>query len=197
MNFLGHLFLSPATPDDWLGSLLGDFVKGPIENAGYNAVISRAIRLHRAIDTFTDAHPQVRQSKQRISAERRRYAGVMMDLFYDHFLARYWNEFHDEPLPQFAQRVYTALESTPHPLPERFLLMRPYFIQQDWLNTYRDIEGIDATLNRMSRRLSRGEPLRASTNELRQNYEQLESDFRAFIPSAIEYARSNFSNAVH
>lgn len=190
MNFLGHLFLSPPTPDDWLGSLLGDFVKGPIERAGYNKTITQAIRLHRAVDSFTDSHPIVKRSKQRVSTARRRYAGVMMDLFYDHFLARYWDEFHADPLPQFARSVYSALDRATHPLPERFVSMRPYLIEQDWLSTYREIDGIDQTLNRMSRRLTYGEPLRSSADELRQNYAALEADFRAFIPEAVAFARS-------
>src|SRR3954464_15580437 len=87
MNYLAHLYLSAPTEDAWLGSLLGDFVKGPLDGR-YSQHITSAIALHRKIDTFTDAHPVVLRSKSRISAARRRYAGIMIDMFYDHFLAR-------------------------------------------------------------------------------------------------------------
>ena len=97
MNYLAHLYLSDPSEDAWLGSLLGDFVKGPLDDR-YSEEVTRAIVLHRKIDSYTDAHPVVLNSKSRVSTQRRRYAGIMVDMFYDHFLAKHWREFHAEPL---------------------------------------------------------------------------------------------------
>jgi len=96
-----------------LGSLLGDFVKGPLDRgeiiSRYGAEVTRAIALHRKIDSYTDAHPVVSMSRSRVSSNRRRFAGVMVDIFYDHFLARNWEEFHDVPLARFTDEFYAIL----------------------------------------------------------------------------------------
>jgi acyl carrier protein phosphodiesterase len=182
MNFLAHVYLSPPTSDARLGSLLGDFVKGPVEQAGYNAEITAAIRLHRAIDTFTDAHPVVLASKARISPARRRYAGILVDIFYDHFLATGWDDHHDAPLEHFSVEVYDALRTHRHPVSERFAAMASHLVDDDWFGTYRSIAGIDTTLARMGRRLRPDAPIRDAVIELEANYEALREDFRAFIP---------------
>jgi acyl carrier protein phosphodiesterase len=188
MNYLGHLFLSPPGEDALLGSLLGDFVKGPIGDR-YPEPVARAIVLHRRLDSFTDSHPAVRLSKSRMSAARRRYAGIMVDLFYDHFLARYWVEFHPEPLSVFCARVYEILQRRHDALPEGLRLMAPNMARWDWFGSYAELESIHGALNRMSRRLRRDNPLVDSADELIENYPALESDFRAFLPDALAYAR--------
>ena len=182
MNFLAHVYLSPPTADARLGSLLGDFVKGPVDAAGYNAEITAAIRLHRAIDTFTDAHPVVLASKARISPARRRYAGILVDIFYDHFLASGWDDHHHAPLEHFSVEVYAELRMHRHPVPERFAAMAAHLVSDDWFGTYRSIAGIDTTLARMSRRLRPDAPIRDAVIELEDNYDALREDFRAFIP---------------
>ncbi len=182
MNFLAHVYLSPPTADARLGSLLGDFVKGPVDHAGYNAEITAAIRLHRAIDTFTDAHPVVLASKARISPLRRRYAGILVDIFYDHFLAAGWDAHHAAPLDDFAATVYDELRTARHPVPERFSVMAARLVSDDWFGSYRSIAGIDTTLARMSRRLRPDAPVRDAVVELEANYEALRDDFRRFIP---------------
>lgn len=181
MNFLAHLYLSPPTPDALLGAMLGDFVKGPVEHSGYNPEIAEAIRLHRAIDTFTDAHPVVLASKARISPARRRYAGILVDVFYDHFLARDWQRFHHEPLERFAATTYRALCGTTQPLPERFGGMLPHLVAGDWLTSYRDLGGIHLALDRMSRRVRPGNPLLGSAAELERQLPAFEADFLTFF----------------
>src|SRR5882672_709674 len=154
MNYLAHLYLSEPNEEAWLGSLLGDFVKGPLDGR-YSADITRAIALHRKIDSFTDAHPVVLRSKSRISPARRRYAGIMMDMFYDHFLAKYWCEFHDEPLDAFTARIYAILGRRHAMLPERLQRMAPSMAQWNWLGSYADVGSIHTALDRMGRRLTR------------------------------------------
>ncbi len=188
MNFLAHLYLSEPNEPAWLGSLLGDFVKGPLD-ARYGEEITRAIALHRRIDVFTDAHPLVRASKARISSTRRRYAGIMMDVFYDHFLAKHWNEFHEEALTDFTARIYGVLERNHSLLPERLQYMAPRMAQWDWLGSYADIGSIYTALNRMGQRLKRENALLNSTDELVEHYAEIEADFRAFLPEVLRFAR--------
>ncbi len=190
MNFLAHLYLSDPNEEAWLGSLMGDFVKGPLDGR-YGSEVTRAIAMHRKIDVFTDAHPVVLQSKSRMSAERRRYAGIMVDVFYDHFLAKHWQDFHDEPLADFSGRVYRVLARYHAVLPERLQNMAPMMMQWDWLGSYADIGAIYTALNRMGQRLKRENRLMNSADELVANYAPLETDFRAFLPEVLRYARGH------
>ena len=192
MNYLAHLYLSEPHDEAWLGSLMGDFVKGPLDDR-YGREITRAIALHRKIDAFTDAHPVVLQSKARMSADRRRYAGIMVDIFYDHFLAKHWQDFHDEPLAAFSGRVYKVLERYHTVLPERLQRVAPMMRQWDWLGSYAEIGSIYTALNRIGQRLKRGNPLMDSADELVGNYAQIEADFRAFLPDVLRYARAHDS----
>lgn len=188
MNYLAHLYLSEPHEEAWLGSLMGDFVKGPLDGR-YGNEITRAIAMHRKIDVFTDAHPVVLQSKSRMSAERRRYAGIMVDVFYDHFLARHWQDFHEEPLAEFTGRVYRVLSRYHTILPEGLQRMAPMMTQWDWLGSYADIGSIYTALNQMGQRLKRENRLMDSADELVGNYAQLEADFRAFLPDVLRFAR--------
>lgn len=190
MNYLAHLYLSEPTEEAWLGSLLGDFVKGPLDGR-YGEDVTRAIALHRKIDSFTDAHPLVLQSKLRISPARRRYAGIMMDMFYDHFLAKYWREFHDEPLDEFTARIYAILDRRHATLPERLQRMAPMMAQWNWLASYAQIHSIHTALDRMGQRLKRENRLLNSADELVEHYAELEADFRAFLPEVQRFARSH------
>ncbi len=189
MNYLAHLYLSEPHEEAWLGSLMGDFVKGPLDDR-YGTGITRAIAMHRKIDVFTDAHPVVLRSKSRMSAERRRYAGIMVDVFYDHFLARHWQDFHEEPLAEFTGRVYRVLERYRTILPERLQRMAPMMMQWDWLGSYAEIGSIYTALNRMGQRLRRENRLMNSADELLANYAHLEADFRDFLPEVKRYAHA-------
>src|SRR5678815_1702168 len=118
MNFLAHAFLARDDDDLLLGSMMGDFVKGPLDGR-YAPAITRGLSLHRAIDTYTDAHALVVRSRARVSAQRRRYAGILIDLFYDHYLARYWGDYATVPLAEFTASVYSTLLERRDLLPER------------------------------------------------------------------------------
>ena len=175
-----------------LGSVMGDFVKGPINDEvrqRYGGAVTQAITLHRRIDSFTDAHPVVRESRNRISPERRRFAGIMIDLFYDHFLAKYWEEFHHRPLGEFTGEFYGILRGRQRELPERFKRVATFMVDLDWLGSYAHIESIDTALNRMSQRLRRDNTLPNSAEELVAHYAELELDFRRFFPEVLEFAR--------
>jgi acyl carrier protein phosphodiesterase len=187
MNYLAHLYLSPPEEDAWLGSLLGDFVKGAIGER-YAPPVAAAIRLHRRIDSFTDAHAAVQRSKARISRARRRYAGIMIDMFYDHFLARSWEEFHDEPLAAFSARVYALLERRHAELPESMRFVAQRMATHDWFGAYASAATIHGALDRISARLRRANRLAGGGEELLADYAGFEADFRAFLPEAKAFA---------
>ncbi len=186
MNYLAHLLLAEATPEAWVGNLLGDFVKGAVGDR-FPVAIGEGILLHRQIDAFTDAHAIVQTSKARIDPERRRFAGVLVDMFYDHFLAKHWQDYASIALPDFAQQVYHALQTHQAILPERLQQVLPDIIRQNWLTSYQEIDGIAYALQRMSRRLHRPNPLAAGIVDLQTHYDGLDADFRAFWPDVVGY----------
>lgn len=187
MNYLAHLHLGGAQPAELLGSLYGDFVKGPLQGR-WPAQIEAGIRLHRQIDAFTDSHPLVLQAKARFPAERRRYAGILLDLFFDHCLAANWPDYSSEPLEQFTLRVYRVLQNEPQ-LPGKLALIAPRMAAQDWLGSYREFAVLEQVLAGMSRRLTRPEGLAGGLEELQQLYAPLQDDFRAFYPQLCTFAR--------
>ena len=182
-----------------LGSLMGDFVKGPLTNHAiserYSAEITGGIALHRKIDSFTDSHPVVRESWNRISKGRRRFAGVMIDIFYDHYLAKYWSEFHHRPLSEFTDDFYAILARRHSEMPERLQRITGSMINLDWLGSYAHVTSIRTALNRISERLRRENTLFDSADELLGNYTELEIDFRRFLPDAIEFVRQSAPTA--
>lgn len=186
MNFLAHLHLGGPSPEQMLGSLYGDFVKGTLEGR-FPAQLEAGIRLHRAIDRYTDTHPYVVQAIGRFPAERRRYAGIVLDVFFDHCLALHWADYHPEPLPVFTRRVYDVLNDTPD-LPGRLARIAPYMVMDDWLGSYQDFEVLGPVLQGISRRLSRPEGLLGALPELRALYPQLLNDFRLFYPQVQAFA---------
>jgi acyl carrier protein phosphodiesterase len=190
MNYLAHLFLAGPEPQAVLGALMGDFVKGPLDQR-YPPAITRGLALHRRIDTFTDAHPVTAASRARISPGRRRFAGIMVDLFYDHFLARHWEEHAREPLATFTARVYALLQQHEALLPEPLRSIAPRMAQSDWLASYAQVESIHAALDRMSLRLKRENLLAGAGAELQANYAALEADFRAFFPDLVHFVRAS------
>ncbi len=190
MNYLGHLLLSHHTPDAVVGAMLGDFVKGkPAEHLGTD--VRAAIVLHRAIDGYTDRHPAIAASRALISPERRRFAGVMLDIFHDHFLARHWRRYDSRPLPEFTGMVYGVLLSRQATFPDRLQRMLPRMVSDDWLAAYADMESVELALNGISRRLrypERATALSTAISELERNYAALENHFFDFFPDVRAFA---------
>ncbi len=186
MNYLAHFYLADGSPDALVGSLLGDFVKAD-DHADYPPEIQRAILIHRQIDSFTDAHPIVSRSKRRLSAIHRHTKGILVDLFYDHFLAANWGDYATVPLAEFTRQVYQALTDHETILPHRAQRMVPYMIDGDWLGSYTEVDNIGLALKGLSRRLTRPNSLGQGGADLQANYAALQSDFRAFFPELVEY----------
>lgn len=189
MNYLAHLFLSDGTPESLIGNLLGDFVKGSVDNI-YPKEITKGIYLHRKIDSYTDSHPIFRSSKRLISLDRRRFSGIMIDVFYDHFLAKNWSNYSSILLSDFTSHVYQVLLENKSILPERLKSILPHMIANDWLASYKQAFAIDRAINGLSRRIKRENNLFGGVEELFFNYQQLQVDFSAFFPQLIDYTKN-------
>ncbi|GAB3294182.1 acyl carrier protein phosphodiesterase [Hymenobacter tenuis] len=192
MNFLAHLLLSgsPATTPDYEDIVVGNFaaeaVRGRAGLLIYPPAVQRGIRLHRFIDSFTDAHPLVRRSTARLrEAGLGKWAGVVADVAYDHLLARDFAHYHDnpsEPLPAFAQRLYTLLHARRHELPERLREMLHYMRQGDWLTGYAQAAGLERALLGLSRRVPAAAILSTGAAAFLAELPAYEADFREFWP---------------
>lgn len=186
MNYLAHLHLGGDQPDQLLGSLLGDFVKGLLKGQ-WPEPIEHSIQLHRRIDAFTDSHELVAQARERFSASQRRYAGLVLDVFFDHCLARDWALYSDKPLTLFSRQVYQVLDRAPQ-LPAQLALLAPRMISQDWLGSYREFAVMQQVIASIDRRLSRPGLLAGMYTELERLYEPLSEDFRQFYPQLQAFA---------
>ncbi len=189
MNFLAHVMLSSHDDEEMVGNLLGDFVRKGGEGA-FSETMQRGILLHRKIDGFTDRHPVFRRSRRRIRPELRRYGGIAVDLFYDHFLARAFSDYHDIPLDQFAERFYLLLEQYEPQLPPGLQQIMPSMIERNWLVSYREVDAIEWALSRISLRLSRPNGLGETAEDFRCYYDEFASDFEAFFPELLEFTRA-------
>ena len=189
MNYLAHLHLGGPGREELLGSLYGDFVKGPLQGL-YHPRIEAAIALHRRIDLYTDRHPLVDIALSRFSTVRRRYAGIVLDVFFDHCLARDWALYGEGQLPDFTSRVYRVLAAEPQ-LPGRLAQIAPHMVANDWLGSYEEFEVLGQVLRGISRRLSRPEELAGAMAELTRLYEPLSEDFRLFYPQLQDFAQSH------
>jgi acyl carrier protein phosphodiesterase len=180
MNFLGHLYLSGDDPLTIVGNFMGDAVKGR-DLSRFPPAVERGIRLHRAIDSFTDQHPAQRQGRLRLRAHAGRYAGVAMDLFYDHLLASRWNDLHAEPLGHFTRRMYALLREHGSLLPGRTRLLLMHMEAGDWLWSYAHIDGIAQALAGMARRTGAGPLLFGAERVLAEHRQAYEEEFAVFL----------------
>jgi acyl carrier protein phosphodiesterase len=196
MNFLAHLYLSGDNTSIMLGNFVGDFVKGKniVEKVG--AEMAKGIELHREIDFFTDQHPVVKESKNRLRPKYRHYSGVIVDVFYDHFLAKNWSEYHDQLLPDYADHVYDIIQKNSSLLPERVNMMMPYMIKGNWLVNYAQLEGIQRALSGMARRTPYESKMGESVSELQEYYQEFKTEFSIFFPE-LQKTCTNFLNSIN
>lgn len=182
MNFLAHIYLSGE--DDahlMIGNFIADSVRGK-RFERYPATVQRGILLHRKIDTFTDNHPVVFESKDRLRDGFGKWAPVIVDVFYDHFLAIHWNRYHRLPLAEYSQGVYAILEEHFDLLPERIQGFLPYMTSGDWLFNYSKLSGIERALWGISQRSRYNPELDKSVAILRAQFAGFEDEFLRFFP---------------
>ena len=189
MNFLAHVYLSGDDNQLAIGNFIADFVKGGNIGDRYERRIVQGIELHRAIDDFTDQHEIVHASKNRLRPKYRHYSGVIVDMFYDHFLAKNWNSFHDSLLEDFAQEFYSLIRRNKTLLPEEVQRMMPYMIRGNWFLNYGYKEGIHRALSGMSRRTTFDSKMDEAVVDLSRNYSLFENEFMEFFPILKKYSK--------
>jgi len=180
MNFLAHIYLSGDNDLIKIGNFMADGIRGK-HFESYPLDIQKGIILHRFIDTYTDSHPIFRESTKRLHENYHHYAGVIVDIFYDHFLAKNWKQYSDENLDDFTERFYQSLRDNFDVLSERTKGMLPYMVQQNWLVSYQTIEGISEILTRMDRRTDNQSKMRFASQELADFYPEFEQEFTEFF----------------
>lgn len=188
MNYLAHLYLSGDEPLVMVGNFMADAVKGR-DLSAHHPDVQRGIRLHRRIDSFTDQHPITAIGRSRVRAHCGKYAGVALDLFYDHLLASEWQLHRTGSLQHFAQRCYALLHRERARMPERTRHMLPYMVQGDWLTSYASIGGIGAALHGLSRRAVHAEALSGAEAVLHEHIGIYRSEFRTFLAELEEHVR--------
>lgn len=182
MNVLFHMYLSGDDPELLAGNFMGDFVKGPLGD-DYPPRIRQGLILHRKIDSFAQGEANFQSSRLRLPPHFGLYRGVLVDLFYDHFLARSWHVRTDRELADYLSRTRKIIETFGPIMPERLQGLIP-FMFDELLLSYRTVSGITAALRRMSLRVKRENPLAAGGAALTQYYEELARDFERFIVAA-------------
>jgi acyl carrier protein phosphodiesterase len=164
-----------------VGNFIADAVKGK-KYLDFEAEVSRGILMHREIDTYTDAHAIVRHSKGFFRSRYGLYSSVLIDLIYDHFLAKNFDRYSEEPLVSFADRAYRIFEKYLSIMPERNSYMFPYMRKENWLLHYAEMEGIQRSISGMSRRIKNNSGIEHAHAELRLHYRELEEDFENYFP---------------
>jgi acyl carrier protein phosphodiesterase len=187
MNFLAHLYLSGDHHEVIIGNFIADHVKGSKYNS-YTPGIQAGIILHRSIDHFTDNHPVVKESVERIRPEFRKYAGVVVDMYFDHFLSAGWHDWSVEPLSEFASRMFAILTASNGILPPRTKQMLPYMMNYDWLSGYGKFEGLSRAFNGMARRTPFYSNMESASEKLREDYSFYRDSFHVFFPELILHA---------
>jgi len=180
MNFLAHIYLSGDNKAVTIGNFIADGIRGK-DYKKFPKGIQTGILLHRHIDTFTDAHITVRQSTKRLHKNYSHYSGVIVDILYDHFLAKNWKIYCDTPLDIYIDDFYNTLEDNFSILPTRVQKMMPYMIANNWLLSYASIDGITKVLEGMNRRTKYRSKMNLAVNELEEFYEEFEIEFTLFF----------------
>lgn len=180
MNFLAHIYLSGDNDLLKIGNFMADSIRGHSYDA-YPEEIQKGILLHRSIDSFTDMHPIYRQSKHRLHEKYGHYSGVIMDIFYDHFLAKNWSIYSDEKLEDYADDFYHLLIDNYEILTEKVKNMIPYMFARNWLVSYASIDGLQMIMFHMDHRTKNRVDMHESIVELLENYIEFENEFTLFF----------------
>lgn len=181
MNWLAHLILSEPTSAFRIGNLLPDILRSS-DLTELPAKFQAGVDCHRAIDRYTDQHPIFRRSRWRLEPPYRRYGGILVDVFYDHFLASAWSTYSAVPLPHFIEEVHASFAAHRAELPVKAYRRLLEIRTGDWLSSYRHLEGVRRALDGIGMRLRRPMELGPATAQLELHYEALQADFREFFP---------------
>ncbi len=189
MNFLSHLFLSGESEGLLIGNFIADSVKGRVFNQ-FPSEIQKGIILHRKIDTYTDSHATVKISKERLRAKYKKYASVIVDIYYDHYLAVNWHSYSNESLTTYTKKVYALIDQHKHTFPIKSQLFTKYMLEYDILSAYADLDGIEKVLSGMSRRASFVSNMEHATFDLKEHYSLFENEFKDFFPELQKFVNT-------
>lgn len=189
MNLLAHLYLSDGSESIMLGNFIADFIRGNRFEHLPEGVIT-GIKLHRAIDDFTDNHEEVKKSIHYLRESFGRYSGVVLDVYYDFFLARNWTHFHHESLSMFTQKAYQMLNHKYHLLPELLKDVLPTMIEEDWLLNYGNIQGLERTFSGLTKRIDNKQDLNFAPAFLTAHIDYFKESFDTFFPDLIEHVKN-------
>ena len=188
VNFLAHIYLSGNDPMITIGNFMADGIKGK-KYLNYPEEIQQGILLHRWIDSFTDSHPIVKQSTKRLHAKYPHYSGVIVDIFYDHFLAANWQRYHDQTLEEYVDHFYSLLHEEHHQLTPRIQQMMIPMIDQNWLLSYATLEGIQTVLYNMNIRTKRRVAMDEAVEDLKEHYDAFQTEFSTFFEELRAFAK--------
>lgn len=186
MNYLAHLYLAGTDEELIVGNFIADAVKGS-HYKNFSVKISQGILMHRATDYFSDTHLIYRNSVHRLALKHGKFAGVITDMLYDHLLATHWKDFAITPLNEFIDKTYTILHKHSHIMPEESRIILEYMSKQDWLSSYKDLEGIRKALQGLSRRMKYYHPMHEAVNEIEPDIALYKKDFFDFFPLLREH----------
>ena len=186
MNFLSHLYLSGDSEGLLIGNFIADSVKGSTFN-NFSPEIQKGILLHRKIDSFTDAHPIVEISKTRLRPKYKKYASVIVDIYYDHYLAVNWENYSNKSLDQYTKGIYFIIEKHKHTFPLKSQMFTKYMLEYNILSAYAHFEGIEKVLQGMSRRASFVSNMEYAIHDLKEHYPLFETEFKEFFPELQQF----------
>ncbi|RAU83245.1 acyl carrier protein phosphodiesterase [Pontibacter arcticus] len=189
MNYLAHTFLSGNDDELLIGNFIADGVRGKQAQA-FSPGIINGIALHRAIDAFTDTHPVVAETKNRLRTKYKKYAPVIADMYYDHFLASRFELYADVPLEIYTSEVYKLITSYQAILPARVQHLFAHMKQHNWLLSYAQLSGIGQALTGMSQRTTFNSGMETAVYELQENYALYEQEFALFFPELVTYSEA-------
>jgi acyl carrier protein phosphodiesterase len=196
LNFLAHTFLSGNNEEIIVGNFMGDYVKGK-NYLLFPEQVKKGILIHRDIDTFTDLHQVTRRAKQRVAPRYHKYAGIIIDIFYDHFLASLWDQYSDLSLQDFVNRTYDLLKRNYKVLPESIKRWFPTFLENNWMMAYRTVEGIELVLERMSANTSLPNHAGYAVDVLKEQYTVFEADFLEFFPEIVTFLEDKYDITIN
>lgn len=191
MNFLAHIYLSFEDDEITLGNFIADSIRGN-KYGHLPERVQKGILLHRSIDTFTDAHEIPKISSKRLHKNYSHYSRVIVDIFYDHFLAKNWSRYSDTPLNDFVAHFYDLLEDSYDILPDGVKRMMPYMIADNWIYNYSKLEGIARVLNGMNRRTGNKSKMNFAILDLERHYAAFEHEFTSFFDELIIFSEQKF-----
>lgn len=188
MNHFAHLYLAQPTLESRIGNLLGDFARG-VDAQTLPIPVQHGLANHRAVDAFTDRHPLVRQAKALFSPRRRRFAGVALDVLFDHYLIRHWTQFAQEDRASFTQSVYRDLRCGRDLMPPPMQQVTASIVEHDWFGSYASLDGIGYALDRVALRIRFPNRFDGIVDEIRVLDDELESLFLAFFPELLAHVQ--------